>query len=85
MTTVVSSSSQSDTGDVMPENWSNSSIKPSSSTALPIQSWVDGSFSSAIVVSITSFIDGSVEIFFSIWLSGFFLKLYISYFAPKNI
>ena len=50
--TVVSGSSQSDMGEIKLENWSNSSIKQSSSVTLVIGSWVDGSFSSVIIVSI---------------------------------
>ena len=76
MTMVVSGSGQS------PENWSNSSIKASSSVTLPIGYWIDGSFSPAIMVSITWFTDGSVEIGFSSWLSDLW-KLYLSYFAKR--
>ena len=43
MTTVVSGSSQFNMGDSIPENYSNSNIKPSSSVTLPVGSWVDGS------------------------------------------
>ena len=65
-------------GDVKPDNWLNSSITPFLSLALPIRSWLDWSFSLAIMVSITLFTDGSVGIAFLCWLSDFFLKLYLS-------
>ena len=84
MTMVVSGYSQSDTGDAKPENWSNSSIMLSLSVTLPTGSWVDESFMLAIMVSITSFTGGSVDIGFSCWLSDFFLKLYLPSIFPKK-
>ena len=82
--TMVASSNQSETVDIKLENWSNNSINPSSSVALPIGPQVDGSYSSAIIISFTLFTDSSVAIFFSVWLSGFFLKLYLSPILPKR-
>ena len=64
MTMLVSSFSQSDMGDIKPENWSNSFIKPSSSVALSFRSWAAGSFLPVIILSITLFTNGSVEIEF---------------------
>ena len=70
-------------GDVEPQNWLSSSIKLSSSVTLPARFWVVGSVLPAIMVSITSFADGSVESGFSCWLFNI-LKLYISLIPPKS-
>ena len=53
MTISLSSSGLSNTGDVKPENWSNSSIKLSLSTTLSAGLWVAGSSSLINKVSIT--------------------------------
>ena len=84
MKMVLSSSSQSGMGDIKLENWSISSIISSLSVTYLIGYWVNGSFSSAIMISITSFPDDSDETFFSTWLSGFFLKLYLFPIFPKK-
>ena len=59
------------------------SIMPLSSVTLLNRFWVNGSFSPAIMVSVTSFTDYSDEVVFLCWLSNFFLKLYLSLFAQK--
>ena len=81
--TVVSGSSQCHIGDINLETWSNSSIRPSSSDALPTGSVVNGSISHTITASMTSFTDESDEVKSSYWLSCF-LKLYLSPILPKK-
>ena len=80
----VSGSSQSDIGDINLQNWSHSSIKPSSSVILQTRAWVNGSSLHAITASMTSFTDASDEVIISCWVSGFFLKLYLSPILPKK-
>ena len=82
--TMVSGSSQSNMGSINLENWSNSSIKPSSSVILQTGAWLDGSFSPAFIASITSFTDDSDEVESSCWHYAFFLKLYLSPIFPKK-
>ena len=71
-------------GDINPGHCSNSSIKPSSSVTLLAGSWVDESFSPAIMVSITSFTNDSDEVVFSCWLSDYYLKLYLTLILSKK-
>ena len=81
---ILSGCSQSDIGDINPENWSNSTIKPSSSVGSQTESWLDGSFSHTITACMTSFTDSFDGCVLSGWVPGFFMKLCLSPNLPKK-
>ena len=66
MTIVVSSSSQSDMGDIKSKNWSNSLIRSSSSAASLSSYWLARCFSFVVMPSVTSFTVGSGDLDFHV-------------------